>query len=172
VSGGADNAGRGIAMGSDRALQRLRGVCLALPEATEKETWGDPTWRVRDRIFAMQKGNYAGGRPSVWLKAPDGAQTVLVGADPERFFVPPYVGHKGWVGIYLDNSVDWDELSDLVEESYRLVAPRRLTIRLEARSYKRRDEEGHDEPRSVGAANPAGSVLRAGERGAEALHSA
>ena len=109
-------------------LDRLREICLALPEATEKEAWGDPTWRVRNKIFAMQKGNYEGGRPSVWLKAPDGVQAALVDADTERFFVPPYVGHKGWVGVYLDGrAVDWDELADLTEDSYRLIAPKKLS---------------------------------------------
>ncbi|MDQ3641627.1 MAG: MmcQ/YjbR family DNA-binding protein, partial [Actinomycetota bacterium] len=94
--------------------------------------WGDPTWRVRDRIFAMQKGNFEGGRLSVWLKAAEGLQGALVGSAPDRFFVPPYVGHKGWVGIYLGgNGVDWEELSELVEESYRLVAPKRLVARLD-----------------------------------------
>ncbi|MDP9387799.1 MAG: MmcQ/YjbR family DNA-binding protein [Actinomycetota bacterium] len=113
-------------------LGRLRQLCLALPEATEKEAWGDPTWRVRDRIFAMQKGNFEGGRPSVWLKAAEGVQGVLVGSDPERFFVPPYVGHKGWVGAHLDGArVDWEELADLIEDSYRLVAPKRLVARLD-----------------------------------------
>jgi predicted DNA-binding protein (MmcQ/YjbR family) len=110
-------------------LSRLRRLCLALPEATEKETWGDPTWRVRDRIFAMQKGNVEGGRPSLWCKAPEGAQEALVGSDA-RFFVPPYVGHKGWVGVYLDGPVDWGELSELIEDSYRLIAPKRLVARL------------------------------------------
>jgi predicted DNA-binding protein (MmcQ/YjbR family) len=115
-------------------LERLRAICLALPEATEKVTWGDPTWRIRDRIFAMQKGNYDGGRPSVWLKAPDGAQGMLVAADPESFFVPPYVGNKGWVGIWLDGEeVDWDRVTDLVEESFRLIAPKRVAARLEER---------------------------------------
>lgn len=76
-------------------LARLRKICLALPEATEKVAWGDPTWRVRDKIFAMQKGNYDGGRPSLWLKAADGVQNVLVDSKPKRFFVPPYVG-LGW----------------------------------------------------------------------------
>lgn len=108
-------------------LERLRRICLALPEATEKEAWGDPTWRVRDRIFAMQKGNVEGHRPSVWVKAPEGDQAALVASDPERFFVPPYVGGKGWVGVYLDrDDLDWDELAELVEESYRLIAPKRL----------------------------------------------
>lgn len=75
-------------------LERLRKICLTLPEATEKEAWGDPTWRVRDRIFAMQKGNFEGGCPSLWPKAADDAQALLVEADPRRFFVPPYVGTR------------------------------------------------------------------------------
>ena len=111
-------------------LERLRNVCLALPEATEKVAWGDPTWRVRDRIFAMQKGNYEGGRPSVWLKASPGAQPAIVGSDPERHFIPPYVGSKGWIGVYLDVRIDWDELADLIEDSYRLIAPKRLAAQL------------------------------------------
>lgn len=107
-------------------LERLRAVCLALPGASEKEAWGDPTWRVRNRIFAMQKGNHSGGRPSVWLKAPPGGQDVLVSSGPERFFVPPYVGHKGWVGVWLDGAtVDWEELADLIADSHRLIAARR-----------------------------------------------
>ena len=113
-------------------LERLREICLSLPEATEKEAWGDPTWRVRDRIFAMQKGNFEGGRPSVWFKAPEGAQAVLVGSDPDTFFVPPYVGHKGWVGVHLDSrELDWDELADLIADSYRLIAPKRLSALLD-----------------------------------------
>lgn len=112
-------------------LERLRAICLALPEATEKEAWGDPTWRVRDRIFAMQKGNYEGGRPSLWLKAAEGAQAMLVDAEPARFFVPPYVGSKGWIGVYLDvGHMDWNMLGELVEESYRLIAPKRLAASL------------------------------------------
>jgi predicted DNA-binding protein (MmcQ/YjbR family) len=103
---------------------RLRAICLALPEAVEKEAWGDPTFRVRDKVFAMEKRG--DGRISVWCKAPPGSQTVLVGADSERFFVPPYVGHKGWVGMRLDRNPDWDEVAALVRRSYRLIAPKRL----------------------------------------------
>jgi predicted DNA-binding protein (MmcQ/YjbR family) len=103
---------------------RLRAICLALPEAMEKEAWGDPTFRVRDRIFAMFK--QGDGRPSLWCKALPGSQTVLVGADPERFFVPPYVGHRGWVGMRLDRRPDWNEVAELVRRSYRLTAPKRL----------------------------------------------
>jgi predicted DNA-binding protein (MmcQ/YjbR family) len=110
-------------------LARLRAICLALPHATEKEAWGDPTWRVGDRIFAMQKGNHDGGRPSVWFKGADGAQAMLVDAD-ESFFVPPYVGSKGWIGFYLDGKrVAWPMLRSLVEESYRLIAPKKMLSR-------------------------------------------
>jgi predicted DNA-binding protein (MmcQ/YjbR family) len=108
---------------------RLRAICLALPEAEERETWGDPTFRVREKIFAMEKSG--DGRISVWCKAPPGSQMVLVGADPDRFFVPPYVGPKGWVGVRLDNKPDWDEVGEIVRRSYRLVAPRRLAQRVE-----------------------------------------
>jgi predicted DNA-binding protein (MmcQ/YjbR family) len=102
----------------------LRALCLALPEASEQQTWGDPTWRVRGRIFAMEKRG--DGRVSVWLKAPPGAQDVLVAADPARFFVPPYVGPKGWIGLRLDAEPDWNQVAALVRQSFRLVAPKRL----------------------------------------------
>jgi hypothetical protein len=107
-------------------IERLRAICLALPEAVEKEAWGDPTFRVRDKIFAMEKRG--DGRDSVWCKAPEGSQMVLVGADPDRFFVPPFLGHKGWVGVRLDCGPDWNEIAALVRRSYRLVAPKRLSV--------------------------------------------
>jgi predicted DNA-binding protein (MmcQ/YjbR family) len=109
---------------SRRPTERLRKICLALPEAAEKEAWGDPTFRVRDKIFAMEKRG--DGRVSVWLKAPEGSQSILVGADPQRYFVPPYVGHKGWIGVRLDVDPDWDQVAALVRRSYRLIAPKRL----------------------------------------------
>ena len=79
-------------------LERLRQICLALPEVSEKQTWGDPTWRVRDRIFAMQKGNFPGGRPSVWFKAHDGAQLTIVGSFPDRFLSRATSGTRGGSG--------------------------------------------------------------------------
>lgn len=109
--------------------EKLRRLCLALPETTEKEAWGDPTWRVKDKIFAMEK--QGDGRVSVWCKAPEGSQEVLVGSDPERFFVPPYVGHKGWVGMRLDRKPDWAEVDLLVRRSYRLIAPKRLALEVD-----------------------------------------
>jgi predicted DNA-binding protein (MmcQ/YjbR family) len=108
-------------------LSRLRGICLALPEAVEKETWEQPTFRVRDKIFAMVHA--ADGRMGVWCKAPAGAQAILVMAAPERFFRPPYVGPKGWIGIWLDGSIDWQEVADLIGRSYRMTAPKRLLRR-------------------------------------------
>jgi predicted DNA-binding protein (MmcQ/YjbR family) len=113
-------------------LKQLRRICLALPEATEKVAWGDPTFRVSDKIFAMQKGNYEGGRPSLWLKLGPGGQQHLVRSQPARYFVPPYVGNKGWVGIWLDgSSVPWTRLAELIAESYGLIAPKSLAARLE-----------------------------------------
>jgi predicted DNA-binding protein (MmcQ/YjbR family) len=106
-------------------LARLRKLCLALPQAVEQEAWGDPTWRIAGRIFAMQKGNYAGGRPSLWVKAPPGEQPTMVELRPDRFFVPPYVGARGWIGVWLDGKIDWPELSSLIITSYRLLAPKR-----------------------------------------------
>jgi predicted DNA-binding protein (MmcQ/YjbR family) len=107
---------------------QLRRICLALPDATEKETWDSPTFRVREKIFAIiQQGD---GRLSFWCKAPPGAQDVLVGSDPERVFVPPYVGHRGWIGMRLDVPADWDLVADLVRDSYRLTAPKRLAAQV------------------------------------------
>jgi predicted DNA-binding protein (MmcQ/YjbR family) len=113
----------------DGELEPLRQICLRFPEAVEGGGVGDPSWKVRDKIFAMQHGHNE--RPSVWFKAPPGVQEMLVGAEPSRFFRPPYVGHAGWVGAWLDVPVDWEELADFVEESYRLTAPKRLTAQLD-----------------------------------------
>jgi predicted DNA-binding protein (MmcQ/YjbR family) len=106
------------------ALSRLRAICLALSEAEERETWETPTFRIRGKIFAMVSN--MGERAGVWCKAPSGAQTMLVDAAPERFFRPPYVGHKGWIGIHLDGAIDWDEVADLIGRSYRMTAPKKL----------------------------------------------
>jgi predicted DNA-binding protein (MmcQ/YjbR family) len=114
----------------DFPLERLRDVCLAFPEAVESGGVGNPSFKVRGKIFAMQHGME--GRPSLWVKAPDGVQDLLVRAVPERFFRPPYVGHHGWVGLWLDGELAWDELADLVDESYRMTAPKRLSAQLES----------------------------------------
>ncbi|WP_430398126.1 MmcQ/YjbR family DNA-binding protein [Ferrovibrio sp.] len=113
--------------------QRLREICLALPEAAEQETWDVPTYRVRGKIFAMEvarAGADGRDRPAFWCKGQPGSQQILVGADPQRFFVPPYLGPKGWVGMWIDRKADWAEVAELVRRSYRQVAPRKLAERV------------------------------------------
>jgi hypothetical protein len=109
-------------------LEQLRAICLGLPEATEIETWGNPTFRVRNKIFAMYRQD--SGHPDLWCKAHVGVQEDLVQADSRRFFVPPYVGHRGWIGVRLEGA-DWDLIADLVQSSYRMTAPKRLLVKLE-----------------------------------------
>ena len=116
-----------------RPLTRLRKLCLSLPEAVEVEAWGEPTFRVNKKLFAMYSSpdnHHGGGRPAVWCKAASGNQGLMVRAAPDRFFVPPYVGPSGWIGVYLDGAVDWPELNELLTDSYRLIAPRRLAALL------------------------------------------
>lgn len=113
------------------AVARLRRICLALPEAREVETWGHPTFRVNDKIFAGCGTGYdADGRLTMSCKAPPGEAAALIAGDPARFFKPPYVGNCGWVGVHLDGKPDWTEIAELVEESYRMTAPKRLVRQL------------------------------------------
>ena len=105
-------------------IGRLRAICLALPGAVEKETWETPTFRVRDKIFALVHD--VGGRSSVWLKAPPGVQAMLTEAAPERFFRPPYLGHRGWIGVWLDVDLDPEDLAALVGRSHAMTAPKRM----------------------------------------------
>lgn len=114
-------------------LARLRVLCLALPDAHEKEAWGAPTFRVKNKLFAHYRNNHHGdGRVAAWCKATPEDQQDLVEANPERFFVPPYVGPSGWVGVRLDQRADWVEVRELVLRAYRLTAPARLLAQLES----------------------------------------
>lgn len=115
-------------------MQRLREICLALPEATERVFGGHTiaTFRVREKIFAME--NVHEGRIAFTCKAPPGAQRILVGSDPGRFFVPRYVGPKGWIGICIDADVDWGLVADLATDSYRMTAPKRLLASIRTES--------------------------------------
>ncbi|HEX2189916.1 MAG TPA: MmcQ/YjbR family DNA-binding protein [Longimicrobiaceae bacterium] len=107
-------------------IARVRRICLALPEAWEQEAWGEPTFRVKKRLFAMFANDHHGdGRIALWCNAPLGVQETLVRSEPEKYFVPPYVGVKGWVGIVLDRCSD-EEVQGLVVQSYCMVAPRKL----------------------------------------------
>lgn len=115
-------------------LGRLRVICLALPDAREKLSHGEPTWFAGSgKVFAMFDDHHHGAEHiSVWLPAPDGAQRVLIENDPDRFWRPPYVGHRGWVAVVLDRRLDWKLVAALVEQAYRLVAPARLVAKLPA----------------------------------------
>jgi len=116
-----------------RPLTRLRKLCLVLPEAHEVEAWDTPTFRVRNKLFAMYApadSHHGDGRAAVWCKAAPGNQAAMVEAAPDRFFVPPYVGPSGWVGVWLDANTDWGELAELLRDAWRRTAPKRLAASL------------------------------------------
>jgi hypothetical protein len=116
---------------SDDSLARLRRLCLALPDTTERLSHGEPTWFIRDkRTFVTYADRHHDDRLAFWCAAPSGAQEAFVESDPGRFFVPPYVGHRGWLGMWLDVPVDWDEIARLVRDAYRVVAPPSLSAAL------------------------------------------
>ncbi|MFI5044728.1 MAG: MmcQ/YjbR family DNA-binding protein [Acidimicrobiales bacterium] len=117
------------------ALTKVRGRCLGLPEATERLSHGSPTFFVRDKkSFVMFLDDHHGdGRLALWCAAPPGVQELVIEQDGERFFRPPYVGHRGWIGLRLDVDVDWDEVEGVVEDAYRTVAPKKLLAELDAR---------------------------------------
>ncbi|WP_214107773.1 MmcQ/YjbR family DNA-binding protein [Acrocarpospora catenulata] len=108
----------------DEVLARVREICLALPEVVEKPFGGHsaPSFRIREKLFLMTSEDGL----KMMFKAGPGVQAALVGSDPQRFFVPAYVGAKGWVGARLDTDQDWTELDELIRDSYRLIAPKRL----------------------------------------------
>ena len=113
-------------------LERLRALCLSYPAVSERVSHGEPTWLVK-KTFVMFADHHHDDRVAIWCAAPEGAQDVLVGAEPQRYFVPPYVGHRGWLGVYLDVEVDWDAVALIVEDAYRCVAPKQLLAELNAR---------------------------------------
>jgi hypothetical protein len=118
-----------------RPLTRLRKLALALPEAHEVEAWGAPTFRVKNKLFAMYaapSNHHGDGREGVWVKAGPGNQDLMVRTFPRKFFVPPYVGTSGWVGVYLDDAVDWPEVGELLHDAWKLTAPKRLVKAHEA----------------------------------------
>ena len=110
-------------------LPALRKICLSLPETTERPSHGEPTWFVRGKkTFVSYADHHHNDRLAFVCAAPPGAQQAMIAADPERFFVPPYVGGRGWLGVHLDldEPVDWNEVTELVEDAYRTVAPKKL----------------------------------------------
>ena len=117
-------------------VERLRGLCLALPEVTERASHGEPSFFVRDKKQFVMLDSHHHGAPHLgfWCAAPPGAQETLIGADPDRYFRPPYVGHRGWVGVRLVMAglpePDWDEIDEVVRDAYRIVAPKSLAALL------------------------------------------
>jgi len=115
-------------------ITRLRDICLALPEAHEAEAWGEPTFRVRNKLFAMHASagtHHGAGREAVWICANHVSQDMVMRAKPDRYFSPPYVGPGGWIGAWLDRNPPWAEIAELLRDGYRLKAPKRLAATLD-----------------------------------------
>lgn len=116
----------------DNSLERLRAICLAMPESSERLSHGEPAWFVLGKkTFVTYADRHHDDRLAFWCAAPEGVQAEMVSAEPERFFVPPYVGVRGWLGVRLDVSTDWDEITEIVRDAYRCVAPGKLVAQLE-----------------------------------------
>lgn len=115
----------------ERSIEKLRALCLAFPDATEKISHGEPTWKAgKGKVFAMLDNHHHGAKHlSVWLPMPPGMQQTLLDADPARFFRPPYVGPAGWIAVVLD-SPDWKLVEKLLREAYLQVAGVKLRQRL------------------------------------------
>ena len=108
-------------------LDRVRAICLALPDVTERPSHGSPAWFIKDkRTFVMYLDDHHGdGRLALWCAAPEGAQEMLVEGAPDHYFRPPYVGHRGWVGVRLDRELGWDEIAGVIEDAHETIARRR-----------------------------------------------
>jgi hypothetical protein len=131
---GADRRGGGARSRPVKSaiLARVRKLCLALPEATEKLSHGSPTWFVKKTFVMYLDDHHGDGRLALWCAAAPGVQAELVDQEPDRFFVPPYVGGRGWIGVRLDRDPDWDEIAEIIEDAYREVAPKRLLAVLDS----------------------------------------
>ena len=130
-------------------VERLRKICLGLPEAGERLSHGEPTWFAgKGKVFAMLDNHHHGSRHlSVWLPQPRDGQETLIEADPERFFRPPYVGPSGWVGVVLDSKPDWKMVQRLVRDAFAFVATKKLLAQLDS----------PDVPQSAASARPPAS---------------
>ena len=121
-------------MPKQKPLDRVRELCLALPESSERLSHGEPAWFARDKLFATWE-NHHHGDPVIglWVKGALGLQEILVGSDPDRYYRPKYVGHKGWIGVRMDvANIDWPQVTDLIRDSYRMSAPKKLLALLDA----------------------------------------
>ena len=119
---------------SEALVGKLRDICLALPAVTERLSHGEPTWFIRDKKTFVNLDDHHHGAEHLafWCAAPPGAQEAMVASDPDVFFRPPYVGHRGWLGVRLDKKLPWDEVAGIVEDAYRQIAPKTLVAKLDA----------------------------------------
>ena len=113
-------------------VARLRAIASALPEVTEKLSHGEVSFFCRKQFVMVDDHHHGADHLAFWCAAAPGAQDELIGSDPDTFFRPPYVGHRGWVGVRIDREPDWDEVAEVVRDAYRQVAPRRLVAHLDA----------------------------------------
>jgi hypothetical protein len=114
-------------------VEQLRRICLALPEVSERPSHSAPTWFAGGKkafVSLWADGHHGNQFPHLWCAAPPGAQAELIAADPAKFFRPPYVGGRGWLGVRLDGELDWAEIAELCEDAYRVIAPARLRAKL------------------------------------------
>lgn len=116
-------------------LDKIREAAFALPEVNERLSHGSPCFFIRDKktLCYFHDNHHDDGRLCIWTPAPTGVQDEVVKLEPERFFVPPYVGHRGWIGVNLDVDPDWPEIAGILEDAYRLVAPKTLVNKLDER---------------------------------------
>jgi hypothetical protein len=121
-----------MATKAERALTRVRKLCAALPDVEERPSHGTPTFFYKGKkSFVMFHDDHHGdGRLALWCHAPVGVQDLVVREEPKRFFVPPYVGYRGWIGVRLDVDVDWDEIAGVVRDAYCMVAPKTVVAAL------------------------------------------
>ncbi|MCE9559711.1 MAG: MmcQ/YjbR family DNA-binding protein [Armatimonadetes bacterium] len=109
---------------SGDVLARIRTICMAQPDATERLSHGEPAWFHRDKkLFVMFADQHHDSRVAVWCAAPPGFQEAMVSAEPDKFFRPPYVGVRGWLGVYLDVEVNWEEVADIISQAYQTIIP-------------------------------------------------
>lgn len=124
--------------------ERVREICLALPEVTERLSHGAPTWFVRGKsafVTLWVHGHHDNEFPHLWCAAPPGAQQDLIAAEPAQFFRPPYVGGRGWIGVRLDRGADWAEIGELCQDAYRAIAPAKLSARLDSPDRLNRNDD-------------------------------
>jgi hypothetical protein len=117
-----------VSAAEEKALAKVRALCLELPEVTERISHGTQAWFIRDKkgFCTFHYDHHRDGILGIWCAAPPGAQEALIGADPERYYRPAYVGPRGWVGMRLNRRVNWDEVAGVIEDAYCTVAPAKL----------------------------------------------